>query len=393
MDCLKKLVLVLLLCILSGTVLAQESLQKIACRQNYGLGIEKEKGYYPYHPVTTFIPTTFLLFDIDFKEPDLKVNEAYLAATTQDGVRVYMLESAVSKFSFTQIFSQHHGIIFNSDFDVCLNPSCDINNDDELLRIRSGEVFKTVGIGPDGLTVRLAGDRGTKRNPSEIVGYIRQAKLDQLNKKAIVTYASQTHPRYKVIKKISSNLNTKCGEKIESHHSMVLDTITDTDRLIIDSFNLANIKKFDDETFQIQFEKSYGDEGKEIEYRVYEAFDRREQPERKETYIAQTTYLCDEQVIGIRNRIEKVVMLMKESSQTIVLESCSTPKDLLKFTQAPYLFSINNATHYLQLMENLSHKFQNRAIAGYFLAEFNRSCKGKYRKIKAECQYKEYYCD
>ena len=376
MNRLKILVLVLLFCIQFESVLAQQNLQKIVNRENYGVGIEKENGFYP---VITFIPRTFLLFDIDFKEPDSKLGKKYLAATTQDGVRLYMLENAVSKSNFAQLFGPRHEIIFNTDYRVCLNPIGDLENDDDVLRIRSGEVFTAVEIGY-GQIIQLTGNRGTKSNPDPFSGYISKAKLEQLNKKAIVTYASLPHPRYRVIKRKSLNLNTQCGKKIELNQEIPLDTIADVDRLIIDSLNLAHIRKNDDGLFIIKFEKEYGGEGKEIEYRVYEAFDQREKPERKETYIAQITYLCKDEVIDIRDRIEKVVLIMKETLQPIVLDTCSTPKDLSKHTQAPYLFSINNETHYFQIMDYLGRKFSNRAIAGYFLAEFNRSCKGSVRK-------------
>lgn len=67
-----------------------------------------------------------------------------------------------------------------------------------------------------------------------------------------------------------------------------------------------------------------------------------------------------------------------------------TPDNLRNLTGAPYLYSINNSRQYFLLMDKISKKFESRALAGYFLAGFNRSCKGKGRKSNKLCQHKAY---
>ncbi len=62
------------------------------------------------------------------------------------------------------------------------------------------------------------------------------------------------------------------------------------------------------------------------------------------------------------------------------IDDFDVAKDLKKHTKLPYFFSINNVNQYMNAIKYLGGIFDDRSIAGYFLSEFNRSCKATKRK-------------
>jgi len=56
----------------------------------------------------------------------------------------------------------------------------------------------------------------------------------------------------------------------------------------------------------------------------------------------------------------------------------------------PYMWSVNTTTQYFDLMKVLSQKLGDRSLAGYFLAQFNRSCRERDRLNKRECNQHSY---
>jgi hypothetical protein len=355
--------------------------------ETYGISTEKEEGKYR---TIIFIPRTFLLFDIDKEEPDLKVGKKYLAATTQDGVRVYILEKAVSNGPFKTVFG-NQDVIFNKSHRVCFESSCNQDDDDQLLQINAGEVFKTEEKFLDGNVVyKLIGNRGNRNTVNEITGYISKEELDKLNHKSIVTYATLRHPRYAVTSKEASVINTKCGEKRKRDETKGVITISETDQELIAAFNLADIGGNND---LLKFTRDYGRAGQEIVYKLYNVVDRRVEPNIETTYAAQIIYNCDEQDIFRKRRfIESVSILNRRTGEPQTFKPDGTPNNLIEYTGATYLYSVNNSKQYFSLMDKLSDKFESRALAGYFLAEFNRSCRGTDRRNET-CQHSAYDID
>ena len=79
-------------------------------KQSFGLSTGKRFGR---HRVVTFIPATFLLFDISSAE--IKIGtETYKSVTTQDGVKLLVLTSIISTGNF-EVFGGND-VIFNKDY-------------------------------------------------------------------------------------------------------------------------------------------------------------------------------------------------------------------------------------------------------------------------------------
>lgn len=352
--------------------------------ETFGISTKKEEGKYR---TITFIPRTFLLFDIDKEEPDQKVGKKYLAATTQDGIRVFILEKAVSNGPFKTVFGDQD-VIFNKSHRVCFESSCNQDDDDQLLQINAGEVFKTEEKIIDGSVVyKLIGNRGNRSLVNEITGYISKDELDKLNHKSVVTYATLRHPRYALTSTEATAINTSCGEVIKTDETKSLSTISKTDQELIAAFNIAHIGG---DSNIIQFTRDYGGPSREIVYKLYNVVDRRVEPQIETTYAAQIVYNCDEKdIFRKRMFIESVSILNRRTSEAQTFKPDGTPNDLIELTGAPYLYSVNNSRQYFLLMDKLSDKFESRAFAGYFLAGFNRSCRGTDRRSEA-CQHSAY---
>lgn len=224
----------------------------VTLMETFGLGTKKEEGKYR---VVTFIPRTFLLFDINYKEPDLLVGKEYLAATTQDGVRLFILERAVSRGPFKTVFGEQD-IIFNKSHYICLTIQCDPDDDDQLLKINAGEVFQTeVSKLDDTLVYKLIGNRGNRNSIDKITGYINKKTLDELNHKSVITFVTLKHPRYKLVTIETNNINTECGGVIKKDDlPRTIKNITEAEKKVITAFNLASIGNQN----LVRFKKSYG---------------------------------------------------------------------------------------------------------------------------------------
>lgn len=385
MQTIRFLMLVISICIFPWSNALSDGTDEayVTLVETFGISTEKEEGKYR---TITFIPRTFLLFDIDKKEPDLKVGTKYLAATTQDGIRVFILEKAVSNGPFKTVFGDQD-VIFNKSHRVCFESSCNQEDDDQLLQINAGEVFKTEEKVIDGSVVyKLIGNRGNRNIVNEITGYISKEELDKLNLKSVVTYATLRHPRYGVTSTEATEINTSCGDVIEKDRTKSLNSISKADQELIVAFNIAHIGNNN----IIKFTKGYGGAGQEIVYRLYNVVDRRMEPNIETTYAAQIIFSCDEQgIFQKRKFIESVSILNRRTGEAQIFKPDGTPNNLIEVTGAPYLYSVNNSRQYFSLMEKLSDKFESRALAGYFLAGFNRSCRGTDRRSEA-CQHSAY---
>jgi hypothetical protein len=79
-------------------------------------------------------------------------------------------------------------------------------------------------------------------------------------------------------------------------------------------------------------------------------------------------------------KVEHVDITSLENGKTydaLSYEDFKTPE---KLVGSPYLFSVNTYQQYTDLMIRLGDIFGDRALAGLFLAEFNRSCSSSMRK-------------
>lgn len=358
---------------------------KVTLRESFGLHTEPENGKYK---VRTFIPRAFLLFDIDeeLAQSTSGIGDKYLAATTQDGVRLFVLKSAVSKGAYTQVYGSQD-IIFNRSHAICLSIHCDIQDDDQLLKINAGDVFQKVEFQPgDNSVFKLIGNRGNRNSQEIVEGYIRNDDLNTLNHKAIVTYASLKHPRYSLETFESQILGSPCGKPIPPNKTV--SEISDSDESIINALDLAEISA---DRRNIIFKKIYGGEDKEVVYRLYNLSDQRVDPPKPSKYAAQITYRCDSKSIMFdRTFIESVVLINVETESISSFDPLGTPDDLYEIIKAPYMYSVNSERHYFLLMDKLSKEFESRALAGFFLAGFNRSCSGADRKTEQKCQHSAY---
>lgn len=379
------LVLMVPLSIVSAPVFADGSEEAyVTLVESFGVATEKEGDKYR---TVTFIPRTFLLFDIDKEEPDLKVGKQYLAATTQDGVRIFLLERTVSEGPFKTVYGDQD-IIFNKSHSVCSEIHCDQQDDDQLLKINAGEVFKAEEINVSETTVyKLVGNRGNRNSTDFVTGFIRKDEIEKLNRKSVVTYATLRHPRYGLTSSEAKAINTSCGKKITQDERKYVDNLSDTDEELISAFGIATVGAGGN----LQFNRSYGGESKEVVYKIYDVVDRRIEPKTHTRYAAQIVYRCDESdIFAKRTFIDSVAIINMTTKSTYTLKPEGTPEDLFKYTGAPYMYSVNNSRHYFQIMDKLSEQFESRALAGYFLAGFNRSCNGKDRKREESCQHSAY---
>ena len=345
---------------------------RYAIYQSYGLGTEYESKKLP---VVTYIPATFLLFNVNEEEPDAKFistpNKTYSAVTTQDGVRLYMLADQISQQTVTDVFGSVT-VIFNGKQDIRKCIQCDINDDDDVLEIAPGNAFTKSDM--NGM-IRLKG----KRNLADIEGVISKAKLDKLNREGIVTFADQKQPRLDVTRREGSFFNRDCGKvrKVNNSVSAPKNKISDSDIIINNVYDIAALV-YGQEKYSVTFKHSYGEKNTAFKFRVYNVVYHHENTER--IYVAQIKYRCE--FVGVHESMKQIinVILLPQEGKPIDLEPYDTPDDLMQKTGTPhYLYSVNSAKQYFALMAKLGDKFPNRAEAGYFLSEFNRSCSSKYR--------------
>lgn len=353
-----------------------------AIEESFALSPEPYQGRYT---VVAFIPRTFLLFDIDTEEPpDDILRRPYAAATTQDGVRVYMLEAAISEHPFTD-WRGDQDLIFNTRIDVCRSSICDLGNDDDTFAINAGEAFVKHQVNEQ--LFRLEGIRMVGAATQKVEGFISKSRLADLNERAIVTRMDLAQPRYDIQKYVSKELSLGCDEQYNVGDEQITRALSKEDEVIRDAFGIASVSG-DGNTVTLRFEKNIGGSDQAIEYRHYTINDNSidaaggtEKPTVQ--HIAMQIEIECEQVGAELDKIRYTSVVAWNATKGIRYGPYSpegTPTNLKPYTKAPYLYSINNARQYKDLMETLGESIRDRAIAGYFLSEFNRSCNGEARK-------------
>ncbi len=378
----KKIVLIILAFnfILSETVIGNAG--HWAVWEGYGLGIDFEENKYP---IITYIPRTFLLFDIATQNRMINDQE-YKEVTTQDGVRLYMLSKSISKKPIKQGLG-FSSIIFNTKASICLEKHCQ-NRDEEMLQIIAGEFFEK---SQEGNLIRLKGTRGGET----IEGIVNENQLNEWNKEGKITFADQAQPRLEVTQSEGKYFNLECGMSRESNEELKgvdENEIQNDDEIINKIYDIANIVQTQNKDFIVTFNRPYGGTDTMYKYRIYKVKNLQQDTERK--YAAQIVYECEVSGNSVNlKRITEVSLKYAENSNAIMLKPEGTPDNLKKWTGSPhYLYSVNNTEQYFALMSKLGDMFSNRAEAGFFLSEFNRSCRSKHRK-KKNCTHHDYTSD
>lgn len=346
-----------------------------AFEESFGLSIYPEKGSYP---IITFIPRTMLLY-IDDRNAFNKISgRDYLKAKTQDGVMVFVDATTVSANTFKKTIGSHD-IIFNSEKSLCREIGCNKEVPEQVWKIHAGDAFKKYDSQTPGF-FRLEGIRYGQR----IVGYIKDDELEELTLFGAITRADKTHPKYEIIKKEGGNLSTECGEIVKKGTVKKLGVGVEIDSSILKAFGFG-VRADVGADVTSEITKEYGAVDKKISFVLYEISNQR--TKEKTNLVAQIVYNCDHgPLIDTLKTIERVDIRNPETQRTYSLsfDSFGTPDDLIGYTGYPYLFSVNSYDHYLNLMERLGNIFEDRCLAGFFLSEFNRSCKSNYRsKLKA----------
>ena len=360
---------------------ASTPVSRYAVTASFGVGMNYEEGKIP---VVTYIPATYLLFELNEEEPDIMLsNREYSAVTTQDGVRLFMLHSKISQRTTTELGNL--SVIFNGTERICEKTGCNINDDDKVLEIHHGEAFVKSSKNGE-ITLK-----GTRLGGEIISGVISRTKLAEWNLKGIVTLTEQAQPRLSVTRGEGNYFNLGCSKKRGAGNAIKTATkkINEFDITINNRYEIATVvHKRKEDLYEVTYNNPMGRDNVAYNYRVYKVKDRHLNIDR--TFVAQIVYDCG--IYGadeFMNRIIKVTLRTLEGER-IVLDPHNTPKNLKEWTGTPhYLYSVNTSEQYFHLMAKLGNKFNNRAEAGYFLSEFNRSCFSDFRK-KDECSNHHY---
>jgi hypothetical protein len=369
---------------------------------DWGLALSKVSNKWP---VMTFVPTGFLLFNIDSKEIAV-TGESYVPATTQDGVRLYFPKvKIIDKEIFGSI-----KLMFHSRQQVCEKWGCN--------KVEGGTLTVEAGRG---MTYKddqseyysLLSDISGKSQPW---GVVDKEELDRLIAKGVVTKLDQNYPRY-LIERIDTSLpDINCLDPPNRQKDNIKkELITEESKIVLRLFNIGHVDdSSNSRTLIYRVTQEQNTAYKHYFYRLFDSWDKK-----SSFFVARVKYSCsaegDRTFIpqvrliqmqhggdgNFENKYEfelpsgtsRVVKYKEEPGQNaIVLESMKTPKNLMNdvLGSEPYMWSVNTTEQYFDLMQILSDKFSDRTLAGYFLAEFNRSCIKKDRSQSNKCREHRY---
>jgi len=326
--------------------------------------------------IVTFIPRTYLLFVEDRENDTMIGDNRFLRVLTQDAVEVYVLESTVSDKPFKEIIGDHQ-IIFNDRYGLCKGEvGCNSDIDENVWKVHRGDAFEII---PDaaGSGIKLKGTRVWQ----DIVGFVSEQELDGLIRRGVVTRADLSHPKYNISRTDLPHLKVKCGVICESAPIPYRGTQIELADSVLKIFNLGKIDR-GTSIPQILFNSNIGEEDKSISFRVYRIKNRRTND--IFTLAAMIINLCQERPGGVlrEERIEFIEFRDEINGRRYELdfEDYNSSDTLMDKINPPYLFSVNSYDQYTELIDRLGQVFQDRALAGYFLSEFNRSCRSEDRK-------------
>lgn len=353
---------------------------------------EAENGKYK---TITYLPPSTLLFDVKLLGNE-NGNEIY-AATTQDGVKVrinndaHKFDKTISKYDLVGengIFLDPKAdiyVIFDKNFELCLRKGCvrgeKVGSRNSFFIINNKKSDRSVVVleayinGKEKKTYFIDKDKFVALQ--ENGNALRFNRNDENN--------LYQYPHYKVVEYERKEFVKECSERVKEKEKLV---VSDLERLLITEFRLGGTSK-DGSGISIGSaeEKKY-----HLEYKVYEFIDMRNK-DLSLPYGAKITYSCSEH--GKQRLIEKVQLIKLSSGESdkpgkeeIDLRpwmkgEVGIRERLFDKIKVPFLWSVNDKQkHHFVLMGILSDKFENRSIAAYFLAEFNRSCQSRIRKSK-----------
>lgn len=386
--------------------------------RTFGVGLERsEDGGYP---ITAYLPPRTLLFNIDHEKPDLTVGTIYSYAVTQDGVPIALINPdnrpVISRgplvCSNTSPFPDCGAdlLVFHADHDLCRDKSCSgIGN---LLSVNPGDVAEIVDY--DDTFVELAINRGEL-----IAAFLSHEQLSNAESEAVVTRvklsdAALNHPHFVAEVTRSSLTSTACGELPRSSRSE--RPVSRVDELIIDALDLGNVDRSNAtrEGYAVvsfdglgrEFEPASQDSeesgqiGEKWEHRYYYFSSQREDfPDR--AFVAQIVYRCNKTGSVSQTDFVKYVNLVEIDDDGVANRTklnhwmtLNGEYDLDEYrvklrseTRDPYLWSVNTPEQYFDLIKRISVAFENRALAGYFYSEFNRSCRSQTRSSRLCTDY------
>ncbi|MEQ9210766.1 MAG: hypothetical protein RLN96_13195, partial [Pseudomonadales bacterium] len=169
-----------------------------------------------------------------------------------------------------------HEIIFNSPYRLCKTPACDKILEEQVWQIARGEAFKITGDDLDySDMVQISATRGN----AILRGYIPREELETLSQNGIITRTDRRVPRYAFQRYKSDTLGTQCGEQIESGE---IRPLIEGDRHSKDLAQLLKMGKPAGDGIEIQ--KSYGGEGYQYSFYLYEVEDQAWEAESPERY-------------------------------------------------------------------------------------------------------------
>jgi len=357
------------ICYLSANA-AYSSEPYFAVEESFALSTMVENGKYP---ITTFIPRTMLLYVSDINVTKKISNRNYLQVKTQDGVSVFVDATTVSNKPYRKILGKNE-VIFNSPISLCRKIGCDTDSDVDTWKIHAGDAFHLTQNDHDEF-LKIIG----YRYEQEISGFISPEKLEEFIENGVVTRTDRRHPKYTITKVKSKSLNTKCSEVVSKGTNKKIGGSIDIEIPFLKAFGIGVSGGVGAET-NINITTSYGEIGHEYSFYTYRISDNDTHETRN--FVAQIDYECQKgPLISPRTIISRVDMkdITNDIVYSLLFSDYGVSKELKQYTGSPYLYSVNTYRQYIDLMERLGGVFSDRTIAGYFLSEFNRSCRSKDR--------------
>jgi hypothetical protein len=242
-----------------------------------------------------------------------------------------------------------------------------------LWQIVAGEAFEMINFEEEEI-IKL---RGTRINNDTLTGYVNINELHTLHRRGIITRTDVPHPHYHIQRTEVMNIGTDCSQIKLAGYEEPLGTQPELEKLVLEAFGIGRVKN---NLGNILYEKEIGAKGEKLAFFVHDIENMRMAEKYK--MIAAVTYLCREKGISETPiRIEKVHLknLMTGKEHFLDFEKYKSPKVLLEYLHSPYLFSVNTYQQYIDLVRRLGDEFEDRALAGYFLSEYNVSCRSLYR--------------
>lgn len=332
--------------------------------------------------IVAFLPEAYL-FKVLQPNAEQVSGNSYSRVVTQDGAEVLLYSEAISDWTFRQAVGSHE-IIFNSPYRLCKTPGCDKTLDEQVWEVARGEAFKITGDNLDySGRVQISATRGN----AILRGFMPGEELEALSQNGAITRTDRRVPRYAIQRYKSDALGTRCGEQIESGETR---PIAGGDLYSEDLARLLKMGKPASEGIEIL--KSYGGEGYQYSFYLYEVEDQAWEAESPERYFQMAagfktrcmplgnsgqsveTFIDHVVFVNSRNRINGEPVQVDIPSGLF-----GTPQDLLQYTNAAYMISINKPEHFERAIEILTRKIGDRTLAGYMLTELNRSCRSELR--------------